>query len=75
MQYGTAAYGATAYIRGTLPYIYASPYAHDTGAAPFSDGASDFTYIPYIQTYEYINDLTKGNVFFIRTSNDEPGRV
>jgi hypothetical protein len=76
MQYGSAAYGSNGYMRGTLPYLYATPYAPLTGApGTVDDGASSFGVLTTSLTYELNISLTTGRVHFFRITDDEPGRT
>lgn len=76
MANGQASHGADSFFRGTLPYVYSTPFAGLTGGAtPVNDGASEFLYLEYTQTYESGATLLTTRVLFVRTSDDEPGRT
>lgn len=74
-----AYYGSNAYVRGTLPYVYSTPYAGKTGAThggQVLNGAEEFRTIEYGWQY----DSQAGNdentrILMLRESNDEPGRT
>lgn len=66
------------YIRGTLPYIYSTPYAGGTGAVhggEETDGISTFRTIEYSGPSESNTNSRYKRILMLRTSDDEPGRT
>jgi hypothetical protein len=72
-----AAKGSTGYIRGTLPYLYTTPYAAYTGSingGQVADGLSTFRTLDFVGDAVSTNTAEYVRVCMIRDSNDEPGR-
>jgi hypothetical protein len=69
--------GSTGYLRGSIPYIYDTPYCAYTGSvngAQVTDGISTFRTLDYVGDSISQNVAEYVNVMMLRDSNDEPGR-
>lgn len=71
-----ASHGSNGYLRGTLPYLYTTPYAGYTGIpGTVTDGASSFGALTYIHVGQQTGTTMNARVLLYRTSDDEPGRT